>query len=201
MANGETFRGTIIGRIAADNSAVVFDFGYQDITSGSAIIDTGTAAGDFQTLMQAAFVACLPDDTAIERYRFACVGGAAKGAVGFVDVPGGIAGSLTAVDRMPNEIAICLKRNTGYATRSDRGRVFLGPVATALIDGPNDVNTTNGYLQALRDKLKDNLTTQGRTLRPVLLKADGTTNGRQIVNVGINPVFCHRRTRRPRIGS
>lgn len=200
MAEGETFRATIIGELA-DRTAVVFDFGYMDSSSGSGHIDTGTAAGDFQTLVQAKIVAALPLDYKVTRYRFACVGGLAKGEVGYVDVTPPVSGALTSGNRLPNEVAVSLKRNTGHAGRGDRGRVFFGPVSADIVSDVNEVDTTSPSLIAVRDLLKTNLTTSTRILRPVLLKPDGSSNGRLIVNVAIARVFVHRRTRRPRTGS
>lgn len=200
---GETFRATIQGEID-DGSAVVFDFGYFDSTSGSGHVDTGTAAGDFQTKVQARIVAALPDTYTVRRYRFACVGGTSKGEIGFVDVSPPVAGALSTVTApMPNEICISIKRATGYASRGDRGRIFFGPVADDIVagNGPNKYDMTNTALLSVRDLLKEDFLTQGRTLRPVLLRPNGTCNGHLINRVGLNPIFAHRRTRRPRQGS
>lgn len=202
MAEGETFKATVIGRLQ-DGTAVCFDFGYVDLTSGTGHIDTGTAAGDFQTLVQAKLAAVLPDIFTFQRYRFACVGGAAKGEIGYVDVSPIVNGSLLGDGHLPNEIAISVKRSTGHSSRSDRGRIFLGPVAQGLLDADhlNSPDLTNSDLLAVKDLLKANLITGTRTLRPVILNAAGTYSGRTVSMTSIGSIFVHRRTRRPRSGA
>lgn len=197
---GEIFKASVIGELD-DGTAIVNDFGFFDSTSGSGHIDTGTAAGDFQTFIQAAMVAMLPDIYTFKRYRFACVNGPSIGEVGYVEVSPPVTGGASSTNRMPNEICICVKRSTGHAGRGDRGRIFLGPVAEAYVSDANHPDYAASDLLTLANKLKANLTTQSRVLKPVLIKPDGTSNGRPILQVNVNRVFCHRRTRRPRVGA
>lgn len=200
MAEGDIFRASIIMR-GDDSTSYVNDFGFADKASGSTVIDTGTAAGDFQTLVQAKYAAVLPSDVQIVRYRFACVSGPHAGDVGYVDVSPPVAGSATALNRMPNEIAVSLKRGTGRTGRDHRGRIFFGPVSQDIQADINTVDTANADLIAVANLLKANFTTQTRTLTPVLVKANGTTNGYTIQRAAIATTFVHRRSRRPREGS
>lgn len=197
---GEVFRGTMIAQ-GNDGTAYVNDFGFMDSSSGSGHVDTGIAAGDLQTMMQAAIAAVLTDDVSIVRWRFACTYGPSKGEVGYVDVSGSVAGDWVSGGRMPNEIAASYKRNTGHAGRGDRGRIFVGPVPLGLVENANEYSVDVAAVTTLRDKLKANLTTQTRVLKPVLIKPDGSSNGRPILNVSVAKVFVHRRTRRPRVGA
>jgi len=199
MAAGETFRATVVME-GNTGQAVVYDFGYADV-SGSVHIDCGTAAGNFQTLVQAAILLVSVDTITPIRYRFACVGGTHVGEVGFVEVTSGVTGALASSDMLPLEICISLKRNTGHSSRRDRGRVFFGPVSASLRDAGNSdkVDRTNTDLQALRDKLKATLTVGGATLQPVILAANGSYSGRTIVNVSIGEIFTHHKSRRLRV--
>lgn len=202
MALNETFKASVIGQLQGSLTAVVFDYGYVDLNAGSTHRDTGTWAGVFQTMWQAVALAALTDDLVIKRYRFACVAGIHVGEIGYVDNVN-VTGGLTAVNRMPNEVCVSLKRSTGYASRRDRGRVFWGPVATTLVDN-SDVNLADvgsALLQAARDLGSTPITTGGASLTPVILAANGTYSGRVIVNTGIGDVLCHRKSRRPRAGA
>lgn len=202
MAEGETFRFSMIGQGNA-GTAIVFDFGFVDLTSGTGHVDTGIAAGDFQTLVQAKIVACLPTEYTVKRYRCACVGGTHKGEIGYVEVDPPVAGGVDGDYILPAEMAISLKRSTGYSSRKDRGRVFFGPVCSQFHDAATNIDFVvqdDANLNAVRDLLKTNLTTQTRVLHPVILAADGTYSGRTVCNVSIGQVFVHRKTRRFRVG-
>lgn len=202
MATGETFKCSVIGELD-DLTAVVFDFGYVQL-GGSANdhIDTGTGAGAFQTLVEATMAAALPDDFNFVKYRFACVGGAHLGEIGHSFPANPLEGDLVSANRSPNELCASLKRSTGYASRRDRGRVFFGPLSTAVHDNGN-VNKVDvaGPLLAVANKLKSNLAVAGITLSPVILAADGTYSGRIVINTSVAAVMVHRRTRRPRTGA
>jgi len=202
MAEGEHFKATIICQTNLE-TAIVFDFGYADVTAGAGHVDTGIAAGDFQTLVQAKLAALLPTPVAIMKYRFACVLGTHIGEIGFVEGDPIIVGLNEPDYILPSEVCISVKRNTGYASRRDRGRVFFGPVGSNLRDPDNTdkVKTTDADLVNFRNLLKTNLVTQTRTLEPVILAADGTHSGHKIVNVAIAEVFVHRKSRRLRVGA
>lgn len=201
MATGETFKGSMINELA-DGTAVVFDFGFVQL-GGSANdhIDTGLGAGALQSLVQDTFVAALPDDLTVKRYRFACVSGAHLGEIGYVEVDPPVTGQLSAVNRYPNELCASLKRTTGYASRRDRGRIFFGPLATTTIDNANINRVDVSAFAAVHAKLKSNMQVSGITLSPVILAANGTYSGRLIINTSCAPVIVHRRTRRPRTGA
>lgn len=201
--NEQTFKASILCQDQTNGTAYTFDFGYRENSGTAPHIDTGTAAGNFQTLVQAPFLAIIPERVNIVRYRFATVYGPYKGEIGFVEA--NQAGLLSIAGHlMPQEIAICLKRATGYASRRDRGRIFFGPVdpATFQQSEPNgdEVVTTVTDLVTVANLLKSNLTTGGHTLEPVILAADGTHAGRTVIKVSIAPVFAHRKTRRLRVG-
>lgn len=200
MATGETFKASVIGELD-DSTAVVFDFGFVDLAGGSVHIDTALAAGNFQTLVQDTMAACLPDDYTFKRYRFACVGGAHVGEIGYTEVDPAVHGSVSAVNRMPNELCVSLKRNTGYATRRDRGRIFFGPIPTGLVDNANINKIVPAGYSDVAQLLKTNLVVSGITLKPIILSSAGTYSGRVVSQVGIADVMVHRRTRRPRSGS
>jgi len=201
MATGETFRATIICSAQSTGTAFVFDFGFVDLSSGSAHLDTGTAAGNFQTMIQASLVALLPTDIFIRRYRFACVSGTHIGEIGYVEVTSPVHGALDE-EVLPPEMCISLKRSTGHSSRRDRGRVFFGPCVASLRNGDagDSVDTSNTALGVLADKLKTDVVTAGTTLKPVILSAAGGYSGRVINQVGIGPVFVHHKSRRTRVG-
>lgn len=202
MAEGETFKATVIGQLDG-GTAIVFDFGYVDLTSGTGQVDTVTACGDFQTLVQDKLANVLPEGFTFMKYRFACVGGTHKGQIGYLPVSPPVVGNCTTEGSLPAEIAISLQRSTGWSSRKDRGRIFLGPVSPELFSGTHTdkPNRTYSALLQARDLLKANLTTQTRVLHPVILAADGTYTGRTVVNVNIGEVYVHRKSRRARIGA
>lgn len=202
MGLGENFKASVLMSIST-GAAFVFDFGFTDNASGTTHVDTGTAAGDFQTLVQAKLQAVLPDGVRFDRYRFACVAGSHAGEIGYVDVSPPVYGLADSTNALPCEIAISLKRSTGYASRHDRGRVFLGPVPAALRDTSNTdkVLLSDSSLQQARDLLKADLVTQTRTLKPVILAKDGSYfMGRVVTKVSIGEIFVHQRSRRIRQG-
>jgi len=195
---GETFRATMICR-DTDNTAFVFDYGYAHQETSSVHIDCGTAAGAFQTLVQAKFAAAFPINMRITKYRFACVDGTSKGEIGFVEVVPVVDGEVTG-EILPPEIAISMKRNTGHSSRRDRGRVFFGPVSASFRVGDNgdQVDTTVTELQDIMNLGKATLTVGGALLQPVILSGTGTYTGRKVVNVAMAPVFVHHKSRRTR---
>ncbi len=200
MALNETFRATVIAEVNT-GQAIVFDYGYQQQSAGSEHLDTGTAAGDFQTLVQATLAAALPTGLTFKKYRFACVGGTHVGEIGFVVVDPAVTGAQDS-DPLPLEIALSMKRSTGHASRRDRGRVFFGPIVEDLRDTGNSDKPLAGSSQ-LSDVCnlgKADLTTGGVTLRPVLLSGDGTTTGHVITTVEVGDVFVHHKSRRLRVG-
>lgn len=196
---GETFKATIIA-VLDDGTSIVNDYGYTDVGPSSTHIDTGTAAGNFQTLVQATYVAALPTNWAVYRYRFACVGGTHVGEIGFVDVSPKLHGALDPTNQLPAEMAISMKRQTGYATRRDRGRIFFGPVAVNFQQTSEnwDQPADDSLLHAVRDLGKATLTTSTVVLKPVILAANGTYNGRQVIKASIGPTYVHRKSRRLR---
>lgn len=201
MALNETFKASVIGQLA-DGTAVVFDYGYVDLNPGIEHVDTGTMAGNFQTLVQDKMAQVLPVQFTFKRYRFACVGGTHAGEVGYVEVDPPVVGELLGVDNLPNEICIGLKRSTGHTSRRDRGRIFFGPVDSTLVDDDNrNIPEPNSALNDVRDTLKLNLAAGGYELRPAIIAANGTYSGRTIIHVGYSPTFLHRKSRRPRIGA
>jgi hypothetical protein len=201
MALNETFRATVI-MVGNAGTAFVFDYGYQDQNIGSTHLDMGTAAGDFQSLVQATLAVCLPAEVSFVRYRFACVGGTHVGEIGYVEVTPPVAGSIAPGVPLPGEIAISMKRSTGYSSRKDRGRVFFGPVDESLRSGtnPDECDVTNVDLIAINALGISALTTAGVLLKPVLLAGNGTTNGHVLVNKAIASVFVHHKSRRFRTG-
>lgn len=200
MATGETFKASVIGQLD-DGTAVVFDFGYLDNVSGSVHLDTGTAAGDFQTLVQTTMADALPTDFSFKRYRFACVSGAHNGEIGYVEVVGSVKGTVSAVNRAANELCVTLKRSTGYSSKSDRGRIFFGPIPTGAMDNANVNKIVPAFYADTAELLRSNLTSGGVVLKPVILNAAGGYSGRIIVNVGVGEVMVHQKRRRPRIGA
>lgn len=202
MATGENFKASVIGELD-DGTGIVFDFGYTDNVSGSVHLDMAIAAGNFQTLVQATLVQALPADYTFKRYRFACVAGVHAGEIGYVEVTPAVHGDLSVVNRYPNELAIAVKRNTGYASRRDRGRIFLGPVSASLADNAN-VNKCvpdAAPLVAVANLLKSNLTSGGVVLKPVILSSAGTYSGNLVSKVGVADVLVHHKSRRPRTGA
>lgn len=196
----ETFKATIVAQ-GNLGTAFVYDFGFVDLAGGSFHFDMGICAGDFQTMMQTAWTDILPDDVAIIRYRFACVGGTSVGEVGFVDVSPPVTGGLASTNQLPAELCISMKRNTGHVSRRDRGRVFFGPLAKDFQEEINpDLVTVTADLTTASQLLKADLTTQGHVLKPVILASDGTYSGRIVINTAIAQVFVQRKSRRFRVG-
>lgn len=196
MAEGDVFRATVMldGNLG---TAVNFDFGYIDNNSGSTVIDTGTAAGAFQTLVQATLAAALPETVIFKRYRFACVVGPNVGQIGYVDVDPPVTGGITSGVVLPAEIAISMKRRTGYASRHDRGRVFFGPVHQQYQSSANiDEVQMDSTLTDIANLLKTNLTVSTRVLKPVILRADKLTPQHIINNVSVGEIFVHHKSRR-----
>ncbi len=200
MATGETFRATVIGQLTF-GGAVVYDYGYVDLASGSTHLDMGIAAGNFQTLVQAKLAAASTSALSFVRYRFACVSGTHIGEIGYVEVASPVSGA-SASNINPLEIAISMKRSTGHSSRRDRGRVFWGPVPTEfnLGDNPDLPDTSNAALQDIMNLGKADLVTGGVTLKPVILSADGSYSGRVIVQVSMGKVYVHHKSRRTGIG-
>ena len=200
MANGETFKASVIGELA-DGTGVVFDFGYVDNNPSSVHLDTGTMAGDFQTLVQAIMATSLPDDYTFKRYRVACVSGAHAGEIGYVEVSPPVLGQASAVNRMANELCVSIKRATGHASRRDRGRIFFGPIPLGAMDNANVNKIVPTFYSDVAELLKANLTTSATVLKPVILNSAGAYSGNLVNRVGIADVIVHRKSRRPRQGA
>lgn len=203
LPNEQCFKASILCQDETNGTAFTFDYGYREAGGTAPHVDTGTAAGAFQTLVQASYVAILPERVKLVRYRFATVYGPFKGEVGFVET-GGLAGDVeVTTNLLPQEVAIAFKRSTGHASRRDRGRVFFGPVDSTLFQMPqpngDEVNVTTP-LQTACDLNKANLTVGAVTLQPVILAADGTHSGFIVIHATVAPVFVHRKTRRIRVG-
>lgn len=201
MAANEVFKATVIG-VLTHGTAVIFDYGYQDQTGGSLHFDMGTAAGDFQTMVQATLAAALPVSFTFKRYRFACVSGAHVGEIGYVDVTSPVIGTLTVGVELPAEVCISLKRGTGFASRKDRGRVFLGPVMSGLqsTSNPDQVVDIGTILAVAANLGTQGLNTQTANLTPVLVDSTGETTGRRLINASFGSVFVQRKSRRFRSG-
>ncbi len=200
MPGSQTFRASAICEGNA-GTAFVFDWSFADPASSPLHLDMGIAAGDWQTAVQADLAACLPSQIVIKKWRFACVSGPSVGEIGYVVVTPPQAGSRTAADVLPNEIAISLKRDTGHASRSDRGRIFFGPVDIAYQDTTNpDKVLDDGTLLTLANSSFGTFTTQLTTLTKCLLHADGTWNGHALIHASVGEIFVHRKTRRFRSG-
>lgn len=201
MAGSQTFRASVICE-GPTGTAIVFDYSYADSNLSPAHVDTGTAAGVFQTLVQATLAAALPDNVTFKKYRFATVTGPYAGEVGYVVVDPPVTGDLVATDILPTEIAISMKRNTGHTGRGDRGRVFFGPVHKDFQSTTNpDKVEPSADLTAIAALGNAVLTTAGPVLDPVLLNSAGVWNGHVITNTSVGDVFVHRRTRRFRAGT
>lgn len=195
MAANENFKVSILC-VDVGGQSFVFDYGFHDDSGGAVHIDTNQLASDFQTAHEAAWRACLHQDVQIARYRAACVLGAHKGEVGYIDTAPGVAGTYEG-DLLPREICMAFRRSTGYASRRDRGRIFFGPLTKDRQTNANpDICAPQAVDFTLCDTLKANLLTQTVTLKPVILAADGTYSGHLVNKVAIASIFCHRKTRR-----
>lgn len=201
MPLNDLFRASVHG-LWRDVTGIVFDFGFVDSSSGAGAVDTNIAAGDFQTLVQATLAAALPPEYTFKSYRFACVAGVGVGQIGHVDVYPAVDGQLSENSALPPEIAIAMRRRTGYASRSDRGRLFFGPVHYQFVDSSDpDKVVEDSLLHDVRDLLKTNLVTQTRVLKPCLISAGNTNNGHNIIESGIGERTVHRTSRRTRVPS
>src|SRR6476659_9074657 len=132
MSATDCFRLSIVAEDINLHTAFVMDFSYEDRSGGSVHLDTGIMAGNFQTMVQGKWQAITRSTVNLKRYRAACVAGPHIGEIGFVE-PFDINGALSEIGTdCPDQTAISFKRNTGYASRKDRGRVFFGPVNKTL---------------------------------------------------------------------
>ena len=200
MSNGECFRASVIAEAPATHTAFVYDFAYQDQTGGAVHIDTSLAAGDFQTLIQADLLAILPSNITIRKYRFACVSGPHIKEVGTVDDVGQSGAISAGSGDLPFEQCISIKRTTGFAGGTHRGRIFFSPVAATFRLAQNGVNAGASDLETFRDLLKADLTTSGEALTPIILPGNPTTALRKpIIHVAIATTVVHRVSRRPRL--
>lgn len=202
MAGSQTFRASVI-LSNLNSSQIVFDFSYADPGSVATHLDTGIAAGNFQTLVEAVLASALPSTTNIIKYRFATVSGPFAGEIGYVVRTTPLPGGISSLQTLPNEIAISMKRNTGHASRSDRGRFFFGPIDVTFQEptNPDLVIDTGSLLPPVTNLSTTSLVTGGVTLTPALLDSAHAWNGHALVNSSVGPVFVHRRTRRFGIGS
>lgn len=203
MASGEHFRASIF-LSTADGSIFVNNYGYLDNSGGGAHIDTATGATAFQSLVETTFQAALPGDCHIFQYRFATVFSTSHlGEIGYVTI-NPIAGTAGFLANYPNEICISMKRSTGHAARTERGRIFFGPVSSDWADTGGNVNrcvSGNATLQAVADLSKSNLTVGGVVLKPILVDANGDSTENVIIHTPYALEFVHRRSRRPTIGT
>lgn len=202
MAHGEHFRASII----IDDStsgAIVNNYGYADLTGGSVHLDMGIAAGVFQTLVQEKYAAFLPTTCKIVKYRFACVFSPSHlGEIGFVEPDEPVFGGAATIGMLPAEMAIAIRRNCGTASRMERGRIFLGPVsATYRSLLTNQPDMTSSVLNDFTNLVKAGITVSGTALSPIIVDADGDSTEKVIINSSIGPVFVHRRSRRPGVGT
>jgi hypothetical protein len=200
MLGSQTFRASVICE-TDEGTAVVFDYSYVDTNPSPVHIDTGIAAGDFQSLVQTSLAAIMPTTVKFKKYRFATVTGPNAGEIGYVVVDPPVAGDLAVTTLLPTEMAISFKRNTGHASRGDRGRVFFGPIDQGFQDSGNpDRVAVVTELSTAADLGKAILVVGATTLYPCLLNAAGEWNGHTIINTSVGDVFVHRKTRRFRAG-
>jgi hypothetical protein len=200
MAGSQTFRGSCICQ--HDNgTAFIFDWSYADPNPTATHLDTGIAAGNLETLMAADVLGCLPSMVSIYKWRFATVTGPFAGEIGYVVPSPPSPGGRTVLALLPQENAVSLKRNTGHAARSDRGRLFFGPIDASYQDLTNfDKVNDDGTLMNLALKMKASLTVSSTVLTPCLLNSAGEWNGHAIINVSVAEIFVQRKTRRFRTG-
>lgn len=202
MAAGDNFKVSIIGQESVYGSAIVNDFGLADVGS-SAHLDTVAIAAAFQTMIEAKLLACLPQTYSLLKYRCACVAGPHQGEIGFVinnSPPQGGGGNTS----LPTEMAISIRRSTGYASRRDRGRIFLGPVDLGQFVDPyhqDQLSASIGPLLTFAGCLASSITVSGTVLSPVILASNGTYSGNLVIHTQVASTFVHRRSRRAGIGA
>lgn len=197
MANGDIIRCSLQGQQNA--TVTVNTWHYVDRSGGSTLFDAPTGAQNFWTFMGGFLLACLTSDWVFTGARFAVVAGPSVGRVGYYYLAAQY-GGITPTNPAPPEICISLKRQTGYAARSQRGRLFLGPVDSSLLSNMEQgvVDQTNASLIALANAMRATFTTDGVGLTPVLVgpKPTFTPTAAAVNYVFIAPGTVHRKTRR-----
>jgi hypothetical protein len=98
------------------------------------------------------------------------------------------------VASLPQQVAVILTRKTATPGRGGRGRLFVGPIPTALQSGadPNQVNIAN--YQFLATAALASLSQGGFTFVPVLWRRKANVSV-DITSWNINPIMKTRRSR------
>lgn len=198
MANGDVIRCSIQGYDSGANSTTVNTWHYVDRSGGSHSFDASTGASDFWSFMGGFLCACLGTTWTANAVRFAIGAGPGIGKVGEFFPTTSNTGGNSFTDACPPEICISLKRWTGYASRSNRGRLFIGPTDAMFFIGIQygAVDTTNASLIALSNAMKATFTTGTVGCTPVLVNKLWVPTAAPISYNAIAEQSVHRKTRR-----
>lgn len=182
-------------------TAIVNDFFYVDNNASSPRLDTTAAASDFFSALSALMVPATSTVQFCNSVRCEVLAGPNAGDVGVFNAITPPAGDI-AGDVLPSEVAISIFRNCGRKGPKNRGRIFFGAVTQDKVstDGNGEVTTTDATLTPIRDFLKAVFTTATVNLDPVICNHLGVIAG-PVINIGINPVVVHRKSRRIRFPS
>jgi hypothetical protein len=194
MATGDVLRMSITGFF--NGTEIVNTWHYKDVSGGSTEFFMATTCADFYTQFWTQLQNCLTTDYILYSIRGAVVAGPGLGRV-FTQIYSGITGgNAPSVAQVP-EICISIKRSTGYASRANRGRLFLGPVDNIFLTDPEkgEVDTTNSFLLLLAGTTTAIFTTQTVGLVPCLVSKLFVPSA-QLLYSGIAPGTVHRRKRR-----
>lgn len=199
MANGDIIQFSIAG--FQGSTETVNTWHYKDESGGATVWYPPTCLSDFNAFCYGTLQNCLRTDWNGTAIRFACIAGPNAGMVGYDDI-NGTTGVIvpTGTEGVPPEICISIKRSTGFASRHDRGRLFLGPVDPSLLTSPTlgIVDQTNASLIALTGIGYAIFTTMGVGLTPVLVNKTTLVASRQLIQGAIAEGTVHRRKRRSR---
>lgn len=203
MAGGDNFKLSIISQFNPSVTQIVADYGYTDNSGGSLHLDTGDIITSFRTMVETKYRAVLPDCVFIHQYRCQCVASTHgfKGEIGYYDLNPTVAGT-NGSETLPPEMAISIRRKTGWASRRDRGRLFLGPVTTSYFSSATpDVVQVDATLLTFAGTVSESITVSGVVLSPVILSANGTYSGHLIIANSVPNGWVHRKSRRAGVGS
>lgn len=198
MANGDVIRCSIQGQ--QNGTVTVNTWHYVDRSGGSHVFDAATGASDFYAFMGGFLEAPHTTDWNVNFTRFAVIAGPNVGKVGYDVLGSGGSGGITPAQPAPPEVCAALKRWTGYAARSQRGRLFFGPLDSTLFANMEQglIDDTNPSLLDLCHAMSATFTTGGVGLTPVLVgKAPTFTPTAAAINyTAIAVGSVHRKSRR-----
>lgn len=171
MAVNDVFQVTVVGAIHAQTTLNVFH--YRTSIAGTDTDILGAIANTFQTVTSNAWQNCTSDEFEIIGYAVQKILPLpiSNAFTKFVSVVGLVAG-----DALPSSMAAVITKRTLLGGAANRGRTYLAGVPLSFEVNSTISNAGLTLIQALGDKLDDNLVTAGNTtLEPVILHRQTNT--------------------------